>query len=411
MAFVEKSGKKMWRVRYARDGGGFGTISGFTSKTAAENKAIEIEADRRRGQFLDPDGGKLTLAQWSIAWFDALDVAATTEAQYRSLAKNHILAQWGDTRLDAISGLAVHTWTKKLRADGYAVATVTTITKLMSMMLADAADERFIATNPIQPRRRGKRRHEPRTERVWATPEQVLRVAAQASALVGDWAAVLMITAAWTGARWGELAGLRRPNTHLDDGTIVIDRHTGALHEVNGRLELGPPKTAESARTITLPPFLVHLLQTHLDEHDHPHVFITADGELLRRSNFARRAMRPAADGNHHRTRPRTRVHPTAPGLVFHGLRHSHKTWLIADGIPDVAQARRLGHRIPDKIEHIYSHVAPEVETRLINALQHRWTTALHTLTGNATSPGAEHGAERLTRLALSAAHTVDLTA
>ncbi|WP_043842658.1 hypothetical protein [Amycolatopsis taiwanensis] len=54
---------------------------------------------------------------------------------------------------------------------------------------------------------------------------------------------------------------------------------------------------------------------------------------------------------------------------------------MIADGIPDVAQARRLGHKIPDKIEHIYSHVAPEVETRLINALQHRWTTALTSLT------------------------------
>jgi hypothetical protein len=67
--------------------------------------------------------------------------------------------------------------------------------------------------------------------------------------------------------------------------------------------------------------------------------------------------------------------------LTFHGLRHSHKTWLIADGIPDVAQARRLGHRIPDKIQHIYSHVAPEVETRLLDALQHRWITALAALT------------------------------
>jgi integrase len=66
-----------------------------------------------------------------------------------------------------------------------------------------------------------------------------------------------MITAAWTGARWGELAGLRRHNTHLGDAAIVIDRHSGALHEVNGRLELGQPKTDESARTITLPPFLV----------------------------------------------------------------------------------------------------------------------------------------------------------
>ncbi|MCE7010046.1 hypothetical protein LWC34_45655 [Kibdelosporangium philippinense] len=67
------------------------------------------------------------------------------------------------------------------------------------------------------------------------------------------------MTAAWTGARWGELTGLQRINTHLDDGTIVIDPDIGALHEINGHLELGPPKTAESARTITLPPFLIDL--------------------------------------------------------------------------------------------------------------------------------------------------------
>ncbi|GLY69717.1 DMT family permease [Amycolatopsis taiwanensis] len=383
MAFVEKRGKNSWRVRYPKDDGGFGTITGFTSKKDAEAKADEIEADRRRGTFLDPDAGKLSLAEWTVAWFDALDVANTTEEQYRSLARNHIVPRWGTTRLDAISGLAVHTWAKKLRADGYAVSTVATITKLMSMMLADAADERLIPANPIRPRRRGKRRHQPRTERLWATPEQALTVAAQAAALVGDWAAVLMITAAWTGARWGELTGLRRVNTHLNDGVIVIDPDTGALHEVRGRLELGPPKTAESARTITLPPFLIDLLRVHLDSHDHPHVFVTAENELLRRSNFARRAMRPAADGNLHRKHPRPRVHPVVPGLVFHSFRHSHKTWMIADGIPDVAQARRLGHTIPDKIEHIYSHVAPEVETRLINALQHRWTTAVTSLTGS----------------------------
>jgi hypothetical protein len=90
--------------------------------------------------------------------------------------------------------------------------------------------------------------------------------------------------------------------------------------------------------------------------------------------------MRPAADGTTHQPRPAIAVPPVAPGLTFHGLRHSHKTWLIADGIPDVAQARRLGHRLPDQIQHIYSHVAPELEPRLLDALQHRWTTALAAL-------------------------------
>jgi integrase len=380
MAFVEKSGKNSWRVRYWKDDGTRGSIPGYPTKKAAQAKADDIETDQRRGTFLDPDAGKLSLAEWSVTWFDSIDVADATTSQYRSLTRNHILPRWGASSLDAISGLAVHTWAKKLRGEGYALSTVTTITKVMSMMMADAAEERLITANPIQPRRRGRRRHQPRTERLWATPEQALPIALQAAALVGNWAAVLMITAAWTGARWGELTGLQRINTHLDDGLIVIDPDIGALHEVDGTLELGPPKTAESARTITLPPFLIALLHAHLDTHQHRHVFVTAEDQLLRRSNFARRAMRPAADGNVDRKKPRVRVQPIVPGMTFHGFRHSHKTWMIADGMPEVAQARRLGHKIPDKIENIYSHVAPEVEARLLEALQRRWTDALTAL-------------------------------
>jgi integrase len=93
--------------------------------------------------------------------------------------------------------------------------------------------------------------------------------------------------------------------------------------------------------------------------------------------------MRPSADGNLHVAHPRVRTQPIKPGLVFHGLRHSHKTWMIADGIPEVGQARRLGHKLPDKIEETYSHVADEAETRLITALNTRWTTACDTTPDN----------------------------
>lgn len=380
MAFVEERGRNSWRVRYPREDGTLGSISGFTSYDAANDKALEIELDQRRGKFFDPAAGKLAFADWSDRWLDSIDVADATMSQYKYLIRKHILPRWGSGSLDSISNLDVHTWVNKLRAKGYATSTVATIVKIMSMMLADAADDGLLPANPIRPRRRGRRRHQHRPERRWATPEQALGIAVQAALLVGPWAAVLMITAAWTGARWGELTGLQRCNLHLDAGILVVDPDIGALHEVDGNLTLGPPKTEESARTILLPPFLRDLLRAHLNTHDHPHVFVTAERQLLRRSNFARRAMRPAADGNLHRARPRVRVQPIVPRLTFHGFRHSHKTWMIADGIPEVAQAQRLGHKLPDKIEHIYSHVAPEVEARLLDALQHRWTTAVTNL-------------------------------
>jgi integrase len=386
MSYSEKAGKNTWRVRYLRDDGTLGTISGFPTESAANHKAQEIDADRRRGTFQDPEAGKITLAEWAPTWYDSIEVAPATEAQYRSLGRNHILPRWGSVGIGAIAGVAVKIWAKQLRANGYAESTVSTIVKILSMMLADATDERLIVANPIRANRRGRRRRARPVERQWTTPERALLIALQAGQLSGLWATALLITAAWTGARWGELTGLQRHNLHLDDGCFDIDPDIGALHEINGRFELGPPKTIESARTVTLSPFLVDIIRTLLDTTDHPHVFVTADGELLRRSNFSRRVMRPAADGNLQRPRATIHVHPVVPGLTFHGLRHSHKTWMIADGLPQVAQAKRLGHRIPDKIEHIYSHVAPEVEARLHVALQRRWADAVNSLTDHTTA-------------------------
>ncbi|WP_189060262.1 hypothetical protein [Longimycelium tulufanense] len=64
------------------------------------------------------------------------------------------------------------------------------------------------------------------------------------------------------------MTGLQRPRLQLfddDTGHLIIDPDTGALHESDdGTLWLGPPKTPESARTISLPPFLVRLLRAHL---------------------------------------------------------------------------------------------------------------------------------------------------
>jgi integrase len=197
----------------------------------------------------------------------------------------------------------------------------------------------------------------------------------------GPGGAVMTTTAGWTGARWGEMTGLQRHNLHLfgdDTGFFDIDPEIGALHEDSkGNLWLGPPKTPESARRVHLAPFNVRLLRAYLETHNNPTVFPAPDGGWHRRSNFSRRAMRPAADGTIPRARTRTPLQPAKPGMTFHGTRHGHKTWMIADGIPEAAQDLRLGHLMPDKVRKTYSHVAASVETRLLACLQQRWEQAV----------------------------------
>jgi integrase len=246
MAWVEQCGNRSWRVRYRREDDTIGDIYGFTTKTAATDHANTLESDQREGRFFDPDAGKITLADWSQDWLQALDVAIRTEDVYRSLLRRHILPRWGDHGLVDISGIKAAAWAKELRDRGYSTTTVTAVMKLLSLLLADATEERLIAANPIRARRRGRRRTERRSERIWATPAEVLAIADNAAQLpnAGPSAAVLIVTAAWTGARRGEIAGLQRHNTHLDAGYLVVDPRVGAMIESSRGIELGPPKTA-----------------------------------------------------------------------------------------------------------------------------------------------------------------------
>ncbi|GLY64753.1 site-specific integrase [Amycolatopsis taiwanensis] len=229
-----------------------------------------------------------------------------------------------------------------------------------------------VPANPVRKRRRGRRARTLTPEKIWATPEQVVRIAEQAATLGGRIAYLLIITAAWTGCRWGELTGLHRSNVDLDHAVLTIGPWMGGLHESSHHRRLGPPKTPSAARCISLPPFLVDLLHEHLETQPFEFVFTTPSGVWPWRSTFIRRVFRPAVDGNRHG------LHPIRRGLTFHGLRHSHKTWLIADNIPEIAQARRLGHRLDNRIIETYSHVAPELEHRLLTALEHRWHAATH---------------------------------
>lgn len=169
----------------------------------------------------------------------------------------------------------------------------------------------------------------------------------QATLLGGYGSGLLVITAGWTGARWGELAGLTRERVDVLLGTIRIDRHDGCLHEGTRSLWLGPPKTPASARTITLPRFLTRLLRDYLATTSGEMVFTSPGGYWLRRSCFDRRVFRPAADGNADNDTARIQTEPIVPGLTFHGLRHSHKTWMKMGRIAFDASFCKICERAP----------------------------------------------------------------
>ena len=378
MAWIEQTSAKSWRVRYTNADGKVRTVSGFVTEQQARTFAADLPVKLARGARPDPSVQSLTLQAWSERWLPTLRVSERTDENYRRELTNHLLPRWGDSPLASITPGQVNAWADQMLACGYATSTVGDRVKLLSRLLTDAVDARLLSENPVLRRRsnRGPRVVHPLAERVWAAPEHVVQIAENATGLGYPDMGLLIITAAWTGMRWGEIAGLQRRNLHLAHGYLTVDRHVGALHESGPRLWLGPPKTSASIRLVTLPPFLIRLLREHLAASDGIPVFCGPHGGWLRRSNVDRRILRPAADGTRHLPKPKVLLDPVRPGLTFHGLRHSQKTWLIADGVPEIAQARRLGHHLEDRIVETYSHVAPEVDRRLLEGLEARWHAA-----------------------------------
>ena len=92
---------------------------------------------------------------------------------------------------------------------------------------------------------------------------------------------------------------------------------TEQLNELNGTVSFGPPKTAASRRSVSLPAFLAQALSEQISSRAERGpaglVFPAPVGGPMRRSNFRRRAWLPA-------TR-RARL----DGLRFHDLRHTNR--------------------------------------------------------------------------------------
>ena len=207
-------------------------------------KPGSIDTERRRGEFIDPDAGTITLAEWTATWFEGLDLAPTTLAQYRSLAHTHILPRWGTTALGDITGTAVNVWAEQ--------APRPRLRRLHRHHHPqdphdDPRRRRRRAPHPGQPHPPATPRPPPPRHRhrggVGHPRTSPARWRCNAARLTTPDLGLLLITAAWTGARWGELTGLHRDNLHLQPngtGSLIIDPRVGALHEVDRLLTVVP---------------------------------------------------------------------------------------------------------------------------------------------------------------------------
>jgi integrase len=237
-------------------------------------------------------------------------------------------------------------------------------------------------------------------ERLVASPVQVLRAAMRLYERLGLPGFMLALMDAYTGCRWGELAGQQRHEYDAEQRGILICQ---PLKEVNGalfkggtaaeqshapiavpavvsrqpgrrpRVKKGRTKPPAGTRVVELPPSVAVFYEILLDSHPHAFVMSTPEGRPWRRSNFRQRHWRPVWDGTHPDD-PCNPGHtsPILPWFTFHEGRHTHSTWLIEDGVPEVARRARLGQKMKG-MARVYDHVTPVMRRQILDVLEARW--------------------------------------
>lgn len=345
MAHIQKrKGSKgtIYQTRY-RDPTGKERARNFPRKLDAEKFLHSVEADKLRGAWADPRRGSLRFSDWAEETeASRVHLRPATLIRDEASLRNHILPRFGDTPLARIDPASVRRWVADLEVKGLAPATVHKTYQIFARIMQAAATDRLVTSSPCI----GVRL--PRflaAQARFLSPDEIHSVA---EAVIPRYRP-MVLAAGYTGLRFGELCALRVE--HFDELRRRI-RVEESLSEIGGRFHFGPPKSSASRRTISLPPFLVDTLASHLVE------FLDASGLLfgspgggpIRRSNFRRRHWLPAV---------RETVGEPCP---FHSLRHSHAAMLIKEGVHPKVVQERLGHASIKTTLDIYGHLLPGLD-------------------------------------------------
>lgn len=166
----------------------------------------------------------------------------------------------------------------------------------------------------------------------------------------------LFYTALATGMRRGELVALRWSDVDLSRGRVTVRQNAVA---VNGTTLVKEPKSEASRRTIHIQDDDVAVLTAHREQQ-------RRERSLLGPAWSENDLVFPSQVGTHLSPRNLSRAFD---GLVkkagvtragFHGMRHTHASLLIKNGVDDGVVSERLGHTDPGFTRRVYQHLFDE---------------------------------------------------
>lgn len=340
--------------------------SDFKTEKDALKALYELKAMTIRDEVKVIENEHMTVAEWLDIWLELnKDNWKVTTMKQRQLAvENHIKRLIGGYKLQKLDRLTYQRAFIKELEKTLSPSTVLLYHSIFKAAINSAIEEDILTKNrftkiKIRDKRSEIEKDITKETNNFITIEELNNLLATAKKYKNDTFYTFLTLCIYTGIRRGEGFGLMWKNVNFTDNTIQIER-------TRDQFGARTPKTANSYRKIKVDTFVMDelkkyklwckkiLLETGRKLTEDDYVFINEKGDLLH--------------GQHVHTKFRETLLKAGiidekgePKITFHGLRHTHATILLNNGVNPKVIAERLGNT-PAMIYEIYGHVMKELE-------------------------------------------------
>lgn len=293
------------------------------------------------------------------------NISSTTYLLYETAIQRILIPKLGHLHLDEIKPFHVQELINFLatpsgrvdkKGEKLAPATIRRYLTILQSIMTMAWKQEYISSNPADTRRLEISKIV--TPEVEAFSNEEIAEILKMAQLEPIHIHAVIATAIYTGARRGEIAGLKWDDVDFEKRTMYIRRSVVKL--VGQEPEIKLPKTISSIRQMAIPQALCDVLQELKKEQDRKKALL---GEKWHEEGFL------FTDWCGHVMHPHT---PTKQfdkflkkygfrHLKFHGLRHSSATYLLSNGCDIKTVSKRLGHTSIDTT-NIYVHALAKTD-------------------------------------------------
>lgn len=334
--------RKKWRARWREYPGGSERSRDFDRKVDAEQYLAATLVDLQRGTYVDPRAGAVTFRERAEAWRLRQVHRDSTAARVESVLRVHVYPVLGDRPISTIRKSDVQSLVKHLEGS-LSASSVGIAYSYVAAVFSEAVEDRLLASTPCIGIKT------PRATASQVTPLTVDQVQGMIE-FVDERLRALVVVAAGTGLRQGEVCGLTVDRVKFLERRIVVDRQRNPQ---GGAPMFVDCKTPASHRVVPLPEVVAGALAEHLAKYrpgDSGLIFSTPRGGLILRNRI----------GEMWNAGRRAGIVPE--WSTFHDLRHFYASLLIHHGESVKVVQARLGHSTAAETLDTYAHLWPDSE-------------------------------------------------